>query len=61
MSESRAEARRRKILSKGEERLKNITFGLDSASGGVSRSLDFGGEDLDRQSSQGLTPAASGV
>lgn len=60
MSGGRAEARRRKILEQGQDRLKHITLSLNSTSSGVSRSLDFSGEDLDRQSSQKPTPAASG-
>lgn len=56
--ESATEARRRKILEKGQERLKHITFG--SGSGSVARSLSFGEEGApDRQPS--LTPAASGL
>lgn len=52
---SGTEARRRNILERGQERLKNIAYG----GSGVSRSLNFGGEDPPaRQSS--LTPAASG-
>lgn len=53
--ESGTEARRRKILERGQERLKHITLGGKD----VSRSLNFEGEDPPaRQSS--LTPAASG-
>jgi hypothetical protein len=56
-TDSRAEARRRKILAQGLDRLNHITLG--SGKDGVSRSLRFDGQEQpSRQAS--LTPAASG-
>ena len=67
MTDSKAEARRQKILARGQERLSTITGGGSSPEkepakeGSVSRSLNFDSAESSHAASDKMTPAASGA